>query len=132
MRLLDLMEPEETVGNLWHDMASGIGADEVFPDAMVALASVRPSLAVVFRALGGAPGVELGEAPATVMRHRRSLSRNIAADRDREWVASFDGERLNLPPAIAAFPDADLNRAAYFWLTALAATGGGGRRRFPR
>jgi len=23
MKLLDLMEPEETVGNLWHDMASG-------------------------------------------------------------------------------------------------------------
>ncbi len=124
MRLLDLMEPEETVGNLWHEMASGIGADEIFPDAMVALASVRPSLAVVFRALGGAPGVELGEAPATVMRHRRSLRRNIAADRDREWIASFDGERLNLPPVIAAFPDADLNRAAYFWLTALAAIGG--------
>ncbi|SFR32909.1 nitric oxide reductase NorD protein [Yoonia tamlensis] len=122
MRLLDLMEPEETVGNLWHDMAQGIGADACHPDAGVALATVRPSLAVLFRALGGASGVELAEAPATLMRHRRPLRRKLAADQDREWIASFDGERLHLPPMIAAFPDAALNRAAYFWLTAIAAT----------
>ena len=121
MRLLDLMEPEETVGNLWHEMASGIGAEQIYPDAMVTLSSVRPSLAVLFRALGGAAGVELAEAPATLMQHRRPMRRKLATERDREWVASYDGERLNLPPAIATFPRADLNRAAYFWLTALAA-----------
>ncbi|MGX0878314.1 nitric oxide reductase NorD protein [Roseovarius sp. MBR-154] len=123
MHLLDLMEPEETVGNLWHDMASGIGADVTYPEAGVTLASVRPSLAVLFRGLGGAPGVELSEAAATLMRHRRPLRRKLGAERDREWVAGFDGERLTLPPVIAAFPDPALNRAAYFWLTALAATG---------
>ncbi|SEN73843.1 nitric oxide reductase NorD protein [Roseovarius tolerans] len=121
MHLLDLMEPEETVGNLWHDMASGIGADIGHPEAGVALASVRPSLAVLFRGLGGAPGVELSEAAATLMRHRRPLRRKLGAERDREWVAGFDSERLTLPPFIAAFPDPALNRAAYFWLTALAA-----------
>ncbi|WP_297773163.1 VWA domain-containing protein [uncultured Roseovarius sp.] len=121
MHLLDLMEPEETVGNLWHDMASGIGADIGHPEAGVTLASVRPSLAVLFRGLGGAPGVELSEAAATLVRHRRTLRRKLGAERDREWVAVFDGERLTLPPVIAAFPDPALNRAAYFWLTALAA-----------
>ena len=121
MHLLDLMEPEETVGNLWHDMASGIGADVTYPQAGVALASVRPSLAVLFRGLGGAPGVELSEAAATLVRHRRPLRRKLGAERDREWVTGFDGERLTLPPVIAAFPDPALNRAAYFWLTALAA-----------
>lgn len=121
MRLLDLMEPEETVGNLWHDMAKGIGADVCYPEAGVSLASVRPSLAVLFRALGGAPGVELGEAAATLVQHRRSLRRKLGAERDREWVARFDGERLALPPVIMAFPERSLNRAAYFWLTALAA-----------
>lgn len=121
MHLLDLMEPEETVGNLWHDMASGIGADVSYPQAGVTLASVRPSLAVLFRALGGAPGVELSEAAATLVRHRRPLRRKLGAERDREWVAQFDGERLALPPFIAAFPDAALNEAAFFWLTALAA-----------
>ncbi|MDZ7711452.1 MAG: hypothetical protein U5K36_16380 [Roseovarius sp.] len=46
MRLWDLMEPEETVGNLWHDMASGIGAQTVYPQASVSLVSVRPSLSI--------------------------------------------------------------------------------------
>lgn len=121
MHLLDLMEPEETVGNLWHDMASRIGAQITYPEASVTLASVRPSLAVMFRALGGAPGVELSEAAATLVQHRRPLRRKLGAERDHEWVASFDGERLALPPLIAAFPDPELNRAAFFWLTALAA-----------
>jgi nitric oxide reductase NorD protein len=121
MHLLDLMEPEETVGNLWHDMASRIGAEVSYPGASVSLASVRPSLAVLFRSLGGAPGVEISEAAATLVRHRRPLRRKLGAERDHEWVARFDGERLALPPFIAAFPDQALNRAAFFWLTALAA-----------
>lgn len=121
MHLLDLMEPEETVGNLWHDMASGMGATAAYPESAVVLADVRPSLAVLFRALGGEPGVELGEAPATLVAHRRVLRRKLGAEREKEWVASFNGERLRLPPVIAAFPDVTLNRATYFWLTALAA-----------
>ncbi|MBK0326223.1 VWA domain-containing protein [Rhodobacteraceae bacterium F11138] len=121
MRLSDLMEPEETVGNLWHDMASGIGKGVTYPQAGIPLGSVRTSLAMLFRALGGAAGVELAEAPATLARHRQPYRRKLGAERDREWVAQFDGERLSLPPVIAAFPDPRLNRAAYFWLTALAA-----------
>jgi len=121
MKLLDLMEPEETVGNIWHDVASGIGADTIFPKAGVALATVRPSLTVLFRALGGAAGVELCEVAQTLVQHRRVLRRKLGSERDREWVARFDGEKLKLPPVIDVFPDQDLNRAAYFWLTALAA-----------
>ena len=121
MHIRDLMEPEETVGNIWHDMASEIGADARFPQASVALAAVRPSLSVLFRALGGAAGVELGEVAATLVRHRQPLKRKLGAVRDRTWVARFDGEKLLLPPVMEVFPDARLNRVAYFWLTAIAA-----------
>lgn len=121
MHLRDLMEPEETVGNIWHDMASGIGAGVTYPEAGVTLASVRPSLAVLFRALGGEPGVELAEVAPSVVQHRQVMRRKLGAERDREWVARFDGERLALPPVMKAFSDPDLNRAAFFWLTALAA-----------
>jgi nitric oxide reductase NorD protein len=121
MQLRDLMEPEETVGNLWHDMASGIGAGVTYPEAGVTLASVRPSLAVLFRALGGAPGVELAEVAPSLVQHRQVMRRKLGTERDREWMARFDGERLALPPITEVFPDAILNRAAYFWLTALAA-----------
>lgn len=121
MRLLDLMEPEETVGNLWHDMAHGIGADATFPDAAVALRDVRPSLAVLLRALGGSAAIEMGEAAETLVTHRRSMARKLGAEREKGYVASFDGERLRLPPVMAVFPERSLNRAAYFWLVALAA-----------
>lgn len=120
MRLMDLMEPEETVGNLWHDWAKDIGADTRFPEEGVTLSSLRPSLTVVFRALGGHAGVELVEAAPTPVRHRVALRRKLGSARETEHVAAFDGERLRLPPVIDVFPEARLNRAAYFWLTSLA------------
>lgn len=120
LRPFDLMEPEETVGKLWHDMAEGMGATVHYPDAAVGLTEVRTSLNVLFRALGGAADVELSEAPAELVRHRRSLHRRVATERDRIHVASFDGTGLRLPPVIDCFSDGSLNRAAYFWLTALA------------
>lgn len=118
---LDLMEPEETVGKLWHDMAEGMGAAVLYPDAGVSLAEVRTSLSILFRALGGAAGVELSEASAHLVQHRRSIRRRVATERDKIHIASFDGDRLRLPPIIDCFNDPALNRAAYFWLTALAA-----------
>ncbi|WP_299818777.1 VWA domain-containing protein [uncultured Roseibium sp.] len=123
IRPLDLMEPEETVGNLWHDWASRMASTEGYRDCAVPLEAVRVSLAVLFRALGGAGGVEIGAAPATASRHRRGTLRTIGDTRQLEHLASFDGERLRLPPVMDVFPAADLNRAAYLWLAAMAACG---------
>ncbi|ULB09224.1 NorD nitric oxide reductase activation protein [Cereibacter azotoformans] len=119
--LLDLMEPEETVGNLWHDYASRFAAVTANDGAAVSLEAMRPSVAVLFRALGGAAGVEIGPSPDTAARHRRSLGSVVGETRILEQVASFDGERLRLPARIDAFPSCDLNRAAYLWLAAVAA-----------
>ena len=121
LRPLDLMDPEEAVGNIWHDYAVGIGAQTSYPDEAVTLASLRLSLTMMFRALGGAPGAELSEAPAVVARHRRPQLRKLATERDKVYLPSFDGERLRLPPVIDVFPTRALNRAAYFWQIALAA-----------
>ncbi len=118
---LDLMDPEEAVGNLWHDYAVGIGAARSYPDEAATLDKVRPSLTMMFRALGGPPGVEFCEAAATVARHRRPAVRKLATERDKIHVSAFDGERLRLPPMIDVFPAHALNRSAYFWLTAMAA-----------
>ncbi|SFP19842.1 nitric oxide reductase NorD protein [Cohaesibacter marisflavi] len=121
MHLLDLMEPEETVGNLWHDMASGMAIDVGFPKEAVTLEGLEASLMLLFRALGGSVSVELVPSPATVVKHRRTHLRKLGAERDREWIAHYDGERVRLPPVMAAFPDRGLNRSCYFWLVALAA-----------
>lgn len=118
----DLMEPEETVGKLYHDMAQGIGAVVHYPEAGVELASLRTSLCVLYRALGGPAGVEVSEVPALLVQHRRSLRRRLATERDKTYTPVFDGSALRLPPVIDHFDDPALNRAAYFWLTALAAT----------
>ncbi|MCE6960475.1 VWA domain-containing protein [Cereibacter sphaeroides] len=119
--VFDLMEPEETVGNLWHDYASRFAATRGHEGAAVTLEAMRPSVAVLFRALGGPAGVEIGESPATAARHRRGLGSKLGETRILEHVAGFDGERLRLPPVLDCFPSADLNRAAYLWLAALAA-----------
>lgn len=116
-----LMEPEESVGKLWHGLASGLGAAACYPDAAVPLAGLRPSLVMLFRALGGRGGVDLTEAPVTASRHRIGLQRRLGTAREMEQRAQYDGEHLRLPSQIAAFPDPALNRAAYLWLTALAA-----------
>ncbi|AXS41600.1 VWA domain-containing protein [Breoghania sp. L-A4] len=124
IRPLDLMEPEETVGNIWHDWASHMAAQNGHAESAVTLETIRSSVAVLFRALGGAGGVEIVAAPTSTARHRRGVLRTLGDSRQLEHVASFDGEQLRLPAVMDAFPATDLNRAAYLWLTAIAACGG--------
>jgi nitric oxide reductase NorD protein len=121
MKLLDLLEPEEAVGTLWHGMVTRSGADANRAGSAVELEEVRASVATLYRALGGGQGVEIGPVPATPSRHRITGPRRIGAPRVREHVAGFDGDRLALPPLMDVFPEARLNRAAYLWLAALAA-----------
>ncbi len=118
---LDLMEPEETVGNLWHGVALRLAPVAGHADSAVTLDAVRPSIALLFRALGGKPGVEIAASAATASRHRRTIGAQLADAHMLEHVARFDGETLRLPPVIDAFPTVGQNRAAYLWLAALAA-----------
>jgi nitric oxide reductase NorD protein len=118
---LSLMEPEESIGKLWHGLASGLGARPDHAAAAAGLAGMHQSLLMLFHALGGATGVELCAAPTTAATHRSSFKRRLATPRDLQARASFDGLRLRLPAQITAFDDPGLNRACYFWLTALAA-----------
>lgn len=118
----DLMEPEETVGNLWHGMAQRLAPEAGFAAHAVALEAVRPGVTLLFRALGGKPGVEVAASPATASRHRRGVGAQLAEARVMEHIATFDGDALRLPPVIDACPDATLNRATYLWLAALAVT----------
>jgi len=114
-------EPEETVGKLWHAIASQLDAPEVYEDAAVALDDVRARLAVFFRGLGGDRSVEIREAAFETSRHRLSLRRRLGAAEERLARPSLDGEVLRLPARIAVFPQRDANLSLYFWLTATAA-----------
>ncbi|MGR3761178.1 nitric oxide reductase activation protein NorD [Roseobacteraceae bacterium NS-SX3] len=118
---LDLLEPEETVGNLWHGMATRVGAARLEAGQAVAFEEMRASVATLFRALGGPGGVEILAAPAATSDHRPDRLRRIGTPREMVHVASFDEERLRLPPAMEVFPSRELNRKAYLWLAAMAA-----------
>ncbi|WP_417211358.1 nitric oxide reductase activation protein NorD [Antarctobacter sp.] len=119
IHVFDLMEPEETVGNLWHDMATRKAAKDA--ERAVTFDAMRPSLAALFRALGGPAGVEIVASPLASSDHRPGLFRRVGTPREMVHLADFDGERLRLPPVMDCFSTRSLNRATYLWLAALAA-----------
>lgn len=117
-------EPEETVGKLWHAFASRLDAECVHDGARVPLADVGGRLAVLFRALGGAPGVEIKPVAEETSHHRLSLLRRLGTWAEAVPRASFDGTCLRLPESLAVFPARAANGALYVWLAAAAAHAG--------
>lgn len=117
-------EPEESVGKLWHAYASRLGAPSVHDGARVGLDEVGGRLAVLFRGLGGSPAVEIRPVAPERSAHRLSWRRRLGAETERAARASFDGEALRLPEALAIFPAREANAALYLWLAAAAAHAG--------
>lgn len=115
----DIFEPEETVGRLWHRLIAREGRSYPrHPEAAATLESLRPRLAVFFRALGGDRGVRLAAGAARTSGHRLSLRAVIAMGEERVCAARMDGDALELPPEIDLFPDKAQNEAVYEWLAA--------------
>lgn len=104
LSLHSLIEPEETVGTIWHGIVSRLDRPD-HPDAAVTFVEVQRSASFLFRALGGAASVEILQA---------------VPDRVTTALASFDGAHLRLPPSIALFDSPAMNRRAYLWLVAQA------------
>ena len=121
MRIPHFWEPEETVGSAWHDLVRNWGAEPAFEAARVAYPDVATSVGLVYRAIGGAVGTEILPSAATVARSRVTGRRKLGHDVDHVTRASYDGQTLALPAAVALFEDAALNRKLYIWLAALAA-----------
>src|SRR5690606_23366116 len=114
------VEVEEWVGGIWHRFITRRSSPE-FPEARVELADMQRSLAVLFRALGGASGVELAAASARELLLRRSLLQQVAGTCQQAPVAWCDPGNLRLPPSLAVDPDPALSRALSRWLALLAA-----------
>ncbi len=111
---------EEWIGGLW-DRFITKKARRDYPDAAVHLEEMEKTAGVLFRALGGDPGLRV--TPATEAQHgarRRWLSR-VAGTDEKAAHAALDGETLRLPPTLSWFPTRELNRDLYLWLIALAA-----------
>ncbi|SFT36030.1 nitric oxide reductase activation protein NorD [Halomonas saccharevitans] len=119
--MLDFLEVEETVGRFWHRWASGAASYPDHPEAAVTLESLRPMLGVFFRAGGGEAGVEVAAIARRASAHRLSLRQRLGLDEEDLDQARRDEEHLLLPPRLALFPEATLNRDLYLWLTAFLA-----------
>ena len=117
-------EPEESVGKLWHALASRLDTPGVHDGARVGLSEVGGRLAVLFRGLGGNAAVEMKAVADETSRHRLGFLRRLGTAEERVPRASFDGAALRLPESLAVFPAREANGALYIWLAACAAHAG--------
>ena len=111
---------EEWVGEQWHRFITRV-ADRNFMPKAVELAEVQRAAAMLFHAAGGASGVRVVPAGEARIGGPRGWLQKIAGSGLRAATAKLDAETLALPPLIAVFDDAGLNRDLYLWLAALAA-----------
>ncbi len=111
---------EEFIGKLWHNWVTKAAGGH-YPDAAVKLVEVEKTAGILFRAFGGDPGLNVAAATFDTHGARRGWLQRLAGSGEKVAQARRDAETLRLPPEIAAFPDAALNRDLYLWLAALAA-----------
>ena len=111
---------EEWVGGLWHKLVTR-AARRDHPEAVVHLSEIEKTAGVLFRALGGDPGLRVTPAREAAHGARRRWLSRLAASDDKAAHAARDDETLRLPPSIAWFAARELNRDLYLWLIALAA-----------
>ena len=108
---------EEWVGQRWHRFIWR-AADTSFTQAAVRLEQVQRAVQLLFRAGGGDPLVRVAPASAEKVGGPRGWLQKLAGQGERASVGTLDEQTLALPPVIAVFPDATLNRDLYLWLAA--------------
>ncbi len=110
---------EEQVGQFWHRLVMRAARSD-YPQVAVHLTEVQQPVALLFRALGGDPGLQVRSATETAHGAHRRLIQRIAGRGRHIELAWRDAETLRLPGHIACFADRGLNRELYLWLAVLA------------
>jgi len=108
---------EEWVGQQWHRFIHR-AASRQHAHAAVHLPEVQRAIGMLFRAAGGAHGVRLAPATDTRSGGPRDWLQRIAGSGTHAATGRLETEALSLPPTVAVFDDAALNRALYLWLAA--------------
>lgn len=111
---------EEWVGKQW-DRFIRRAANRQHEAAAVALEEVQRSIALMFRAAGGAPAVRVAPSSERRVGGARDWLQRVAGTGTHAATGRLEPEALSLPPRIAVHADPALNRALYLWLAALAA-----------
>jgi nitric oxide reductase NorD protein len=124
MDLLHLLEPEESVGTLWHRLIGGGAITPRFPNAAVRLEDISARLSIFFRGIGGDAGVEIKSAVPEVSHHRLNRLTRLGKRSERVARARFDGEQFHLPHTLDFFREREHNEQLYYWLAAWTIAGG--------
>lgn len=111
---------EEWVGAQWHRFIHR-AANRQHPHAAVHLADIQRSIGLLFRAAGGAHGVRMASSTEQQVGGPRDWLQRIAGSGTHAATGRLEPEALSLPPSVAVFDDAALNRDLYLWLAAMAA-----------
>ncbi|MBF0471808.1 MAG: nitric oxide reductase [Gammaproteobacteria bacterium] len=109
---------EEQVGALWHRLISSRDTDG-YRHAAVTLAEMRDRLGIIFRALGGPAGLVIAPSFATTIRSRQSFRQRLSGSQQRVTLSWRDEQAIHLPAQLQHFPQRELNRDLYIWLTVL-------------
>ncbi|MBP6058696.1 MAG: VWA domain-containing protein [Nitrosomonas sp.] len=118
MNLWKFIELEEQIGWYWHRLVGNADSYPYYQDAAVSLDSVRVSLSVFFRGLGGTPGITLAAGASQSSGHRLALKQRLGLTQESLVRVARNAEHILLPETLAYFPSKALNRRLYFWLTA--------------
>ena len=116
--MVNFLEIEETVGRAWHRLLGFGGSYPVYAESAATLNEVRAQIAVMFRAFGGEPGVQIANASARNSSHRLRWRQRMALGEERLAQPGRDHSTVFLPDRIALFEDRSLNVALYRWLAA--------------
>jgi nitric oxide reductase NorD protein len=111
---------EERVGEFWHRLVTR-AARRDHPEAVVTLPEVNRTVSILFRALGGDPGVRVEAGTARHHGARRRFMQKLAGSGERAELCWRDADSFRLPAQVALLPTRELNRDLYYWLAALAA-----------
>lgn len=113
---------EEWVGKVWHKWVTR-SVNHDYPQARVNLDEMRKTLGIVLRALSGDAGLQIRQSMEIASNAPRNLMQRIAGTGLKTQAAWRDADSLNLPDSIAMFPQRELNREMYLWLTVLGSRG---------
>jgi len=111
---------EEFVGKFWHQLVTR-GARRDYPDARVRLEEIDKTVGILFRAMGGDGGLRVEPTAVTEHDARRGWLQRLAGTGRKLELGWRDEQALRLPSEISVYPQRELNRKLYLWLTALAA-----------
>ncbi len=116
--MFEFLELEETVGKAWHRLVGQTRSMPRYPEHAVKLEEVSAVLASCFRGFGGESTCQLVPAAQKTSGHRLKLRQLVGLGEERVARVGRDFARVMLPAEADLFPDRNLNRDLYIWLTA--------------